>query len=85
MGRGSRDGAVLEDIVLRPVSKVVQVQVKWGRVVTLEHIVALLLKPKVRRLCAIGAVPRPRRQFPFCAATVRSGCVVNRVIVMMRE
>jgi hypothetical protein len=35
------------------------------------------LKPKERRLCAVGAVPRPRRQFPLCAATVRSGWIVN--------
>ena len=72
MGKGCRDEALLEDVVLRPVSEVVQVQVQWRGVVTLEHVVPILLKPKERRLCAVGTVPRPRRQFPLCAATVRS-------------
>ena len=72
MGKGSRDEAFLEDVVLRPVSEVVQVQVQWRGVVTLEHVVPVLLEPKERRLCAVGTVPRPRRQLPLCAATARS-------------
>ena len=77
MAREGRDDAVLEDVILRSVTKVVQVQVQWRGVVILEHVVPLLLEPKERRLCAIGAVPWPRSQVPFCAATARSGWVEN--------
>jgi hypothetical protein len=75
IARRSRDDAVLEYVILRPVTKVIQVQVQRRGVVILEHVVPIRLEPKERRLCAVGAVPWPRRQFPFCAATARSGWV----------
>ena len=74
-GKGSRDDAVLEDVVLSAVAEVVQVLVKRRGIITLEHVAPLLLKPVERRLCTIRAIPRARGQalIRLCAATVNSG------------
>ena len=82
---GACEDVVLEDVVLSAVAEVVQVLVERRRIITLEHVVPLLLKPEEWRLCAGRAVPRPRRQVPFSAATVRSQWMVKLVAMRAKR